>query len=61
MEYLRQDDRMNLLGLFRRAASKARVEILREVAEANPGTAMQYVIKGACMLLGGGASKAQEM
>jgi hypothetical protein len=37
MEYLRKDDRMNLLGLFRRAASKARVDMLREVAEANPG------------------------
>lgn len=38
MEYLRGDERMKLLGLFRRAASKARVYMLREVAEADPGT-----------------------
>lgn len=37
MDYLRTDDRMELLGLFRRAASKARVEILKEVAESDPG------------------------
>ena len=37
MDYLRADNRMELLGLFRRAASKARVDLLKEVAESDPG------------------------
>lgn len=36
MDYMRKEERMTILGLFRRAASKARVEMLREVAEDSP-------------------------
>ncbi len=37
LKYLRAEERMQLLGLFRRAASKARVDLLKEMAEADPG------------------------
>ena len=37
MQYLREKDRLKCLGLFRRAASKARLDMLREVIEADPG------------------------
>lgn len=37
MQYLRENDRLKSLGLFRRGASKSRVDLLREVAEADPG------------------------
>ena len=37
LQYLRGGERMQLLGLFRRAASKARVDRLKEMAEADPG------------------------
>ena len=39
LRYLREGEgeKLKLLGLFRRAASKARVDRLREMAEADPG------------------------
>lgn len=37
LKYLREGERLKLLGLFRRAASKARVDMLKEMADADPG------------------------